>query len=361
MVSSKKRVVFIGSFLKQGETGNVGGQMYACGELVKSSLSSDVHWLLIDTTSTSNLQTSFISRLIRAIFRIIKFFYYIIFFEVDAVLAFSSSGYSILEKGYMLRISKFFGKRTILAPRSGYLLDEVRSNKKFKKKVVKILDACNIVICQSEFWKFFFTEEMYQSSQKLVVIYNWIDLNKYGQKAKNDSEKKRVLFMGWINKNKGIWDLLEAVKVLKNTNFVLYVAGNGEDFLEVESEIYKCSLQDRVVLLNWVYGSEKVDLLNSCDIFVQPSYREGLPNALLEAMASHCAIIASRVGSIPDIITDNVNGRLITPGDYMSIANALFDYLECPSLLSQHSKAARQFVVENNSLELAVNEFKKIL
>src|SRR5690554_1162413 len=89
--SRKLNILFIGSFKTRGETGNVGGQMFACNSLLNSDLRKEYHWILLDTTSKTNLERSFVSRSYYALLRIIKSVYFIMFKNIDVVMAFCAS------------------------------------------------------------------------------------------------------------------------------------------------------------------------------------------------------------------------------------------------------------------------------
>jgi len=361
MSKRKKRVLFIGSFKSKGKEGNVGGQMYACTSLVNSNLKDRVDWILIDTTATSNLKRSFINKVYNSFFRLGKTLFYLLFYRVDTVMAFCSTGNSFLEKGAVIKVSKRLGKRTILAPRSGHLIDDINNNTGFKKGVNSIFKSCDAIICQGTFWKSFFKNEFQQPEDKLIVIHNWIDTKKYFSKKPEISNPVKILFLGWVDKNKGIWDIYEAGRVLDRKDFIFQIAGNGNDFEQLDIKIKANGLEGRLNLLNWVYGQQKFDLLREADIFVLPSYREGLPNSLLEAMASSCAIITTNVGAIPDIIEHNVNGIVIKPNSPNELVGAINSYLDNRELIKIHTKNALQTVIEKNSIELIESKFYKIL
>ena len=361
MSNKKKQILFIGSFKSKGKGGNVGGQMFACTSLVNSNLKDKVDWILIDTTATTNLKRSFLNRLFKSILRLLKASYYLIFFKIDVVMAFCSSGNSFLEKGYVLKFSKFLGKQTIIAPRSGHLIDDINKNEKFKKKVLTILNSCDTIICQGSFWKSFFVNELMQPKHKLKIIHNWINAENYHNNKNKVNKPINILFLGWVDENKGIWDIYKAVSILKRNDYKINIAGNGMDFQKLSKVILENTLQDRIKLLDWVHGKQKLNLLNEADIFILPSYREGLPNSLLEAMASRCAIITTNVGAIPDIIRHNENGKLIEPGNVIKLVQAIEDYLDKPELIKKHSASALQTVTEKNSLGLVELKFAKIL
>ena len=90
--------------------------------------------------------------------------------------------------------------------------------------------------------------------------------------------------------------------------------------------------------------------MRDADIFILPSYREGLPNALLEAMASGCAVIASSVGAIPDVIEDGKNGILITQGDKLQLASSIIKLGSSKQLREDFGTHARKTIMNQHDI-----------
>ena len=113
--------------------------------------------------------------------------------------------------------------------------------------------------------------------------------------------------------------------------------------------------------MGWVVGKDKFDLLAQSDIFVLPSYFEGYPNSLIEAMASNCAVIATNVGSIPDLIINNHNGLIFRPGDIVTLAGHLDLLISNKQYRVKIANNGRDSVVNNNSIQAAVVKFKSLI
>lgn len=102
------------------------------------------------------------------------------------------------------------------------------------------------------------------------------------------------------------------------------------------------------------------EVLRSLDIFVLPSLNEGISNTILEAMASSVPVIATAVGGNLELVEDNVNGRLFSPGDSAALSRLLLDYVLDPSLRQTHGQAARAIAVERFSLGAMVSSYTAV-
>jgi len=367
-LTQKKKIIFVGSFKPTSKDGSIGGQMFACNLLVNSEISDIVNWTLLDTTSVTNKKRLFITRLNGALIRLIKFCFFLLKEKHDSVLIFTSDGWSFYEKGFMCIIAKkIFKCNVILAPRSGLVLSNLSRSSLISSYITSIFQLVDIVICQSAYWRnlFFFHSGQFNSS-KFVIIENALEIQKYvSLKVETKSHKETIviLFLAWVTKNKGIYDLIEAVLLLHRDkiNFTLLIAGNGNDFKPVYDLISNSEIRSNVKFLGWVSGGDKLKLLEKSDIFVLPTYFEGYPNSLIEAMASGKACVATRVGSIPDIITNLENGLLYDSKNVNQLYACLKLLIQNPVLRQSLSTKARHQVESINSKNIIVEKWKKIV
>lgn len=365
---SKKKVLFVGSFISNAADGSVGGQMYACRSLVSSGLTDHVEWILLDTTGKSVPPPPAYIRGVYAIGRLIKFIFLTITKRPQYSLIFSANGASVFEKGTMVFISKLFGVKSIFAPRGGPLINEVKNSSFVKRVVQAIIRKSDFVICQGAFWKTFFGQLSPDTpSSKFRVISNWIDLAKYPYRlraAAGEEHRKSVniLFMGWMQKEKGIYEIYEALEMLKKPDYTIniFFLGDGNDKNELMRLCKKLGQNYNVAFPGWVYDGQKQQYLDDADIFLLPSYAEGMPNSLMEAMACGIPSIATTVGAIPDLVTDRESGMLIEPGNASSLAEAIDFLISHPQEREKISRNARLKIETKHSLSFAVQEFEKI-
>ena len=175
----------------------------------------------------------------------------------------------------------------------------------------------------------------------VVFIPNPIKANDFVRQRKN-KKRLKVLFVGLIVQNKGVLDILNVASKINNANFIFigpYVKSKNIDTeKEVMDSININKLNDRVRFLGAMAHGEIIEHYLDSDILLLPSYREGLPNVILEAMAAGLPIIATRVGAIPEIIENGVNGFLIEPGDRHGLLKYIDLLIQNESLRLKMSK-----------------------
>lgn len=363
----KKKVLFVGSFKTTSKDGSVGGQMFACKTIVNSPISDAIDWTLIDTTADSNILASNYIRIRKALLRLIKFIYYIIFFKYDYIMIFVADGWSFWEKGLMVVIAKSLSNsKVIIAPRSGFIINDIDKEGTLSKFVKFVFRKTDIVVCQSRYWKGLFEKSIFDANNpKFVIIENMIDFDKYAELPVRDlkeNEKVTILFMAWVTRNKGIYELIEAAKMLRKEklNFKVIIAGKGEDYEKIKKDLKSADLMGEVELRGWVLGGEKLMLLAESDIFVLPTYFDGYPNSLMEAMASGKACIATNVGSIPDMLNNMQTGILIDKKNHHQLFQGLKTLINSPELRKEMSLKARKHVKETNSISSGISKFQNL-
>jgi len=365
---SKHSVLFVGSFKKEGKDGSVGGTMVACRSLVESKLSRYVHWHLIDSTSDTVPAPAMYKRLFKAIGRIYRFIYLINIKKITIVLVFCSSGFSFVEKGIMILIVKLSGKKTIFSPRSGLIIVDIENSSFMKWFVPKVIRSSDLVICQSNSWKNIYQSISGEDDNKFQVISNWINPEEY---IKNNISNKHetttynlpltthhslitnILYLGWVEIYKGIYDLIKAVELNKSDfkNCLFHICGMGSQINSAKKLVNELGLDKRIIFKGWVGPDKKLAMLKSSDILVLPSHREGLPNALVEAMASGLPVIASRVGAIPEVIKHGENGLLFDAKDHKTLSRLLISLINDRNKRKVLGQKARKHILKHHDIE----------
>lgn len=164
---------------------------------------------------------------------------------------------------------------------------------------------------------------------KIRLIYNSVDEKKFVSTTAVSQRKEFVfLEVASLIRRKGQLDLLKAFHLIhrRYENARLIFAGDGELYDDIEKQIADYALEDKVHLYGHVENTAK--LINNCDVVVLPSYREGLPLCLLEAMSCSRPVIAGDVAAVSEAVRDGENGFLIQPGDVNALAQKMSWCLE---------------------------------
>ncbi len=172
-----------------------------------------------------------------------------------------------------------------------------------------------------------------------------------GWKARNGIGKKRVITcVGRLSPEKGHAVLLEAVRRLADTGLVfqLLLVGDGPLRAELEKKCERLRLRNYVRFLGEI---KEMDLVyGATDIFVLPSFKEGMPNVVLEAMTHGIAMVVTRVGAVPDMLREGVEAMLVPPGDIMALSRALQHLLMHPQAARTLGQAAKKAVFPRYSV-----------
>ena len=247
---------------------------------------------------------------------------------------------------FFVKASKLFNKRVILHIHGG---DFKSFYMKAPEKVIRVLSMCDVLIVLTESWKMFFQSIPFYG--KIEVVRNPVPLANAHLSYHGDG-LVHFLYLGLLAKEKGIFDLLEVIASSKEKyegKLVLHVGGNG-DVEKLIRMIDAEGLNKIVRYEGWVSGDHKRELLEKCDFTILPSYAEGLPVCLIEAISYGHYVIASSVGGIPELVTPEL-GALMIPGDKDRLSHLIDSSLEDVDIIrlkrGERRKAAEVYGTES--------------
>lgn len=191
-----------------------------------------------------------------------------------------------------------------------------------------------------------------QKAKVLYTFHNFAKIPNIKSVQKEEKHMLKLLFVGSIDKRKGIIDLMETLCEIKDLNYTLDVCGQVNDNqIEERYTMLKKKLGNNVIEHGYVTGEDKRSIFERADILVLPSYGEGLPIVIMEAMATSCAIISTNVGAIPELINTR-NGILIESGDREALKQAIFKFSSDPELLEmvkqENAQVGLMFTLDEN-------------
>jgi glycosyltransferase involved in cell wall biosynthesis len=171
-----------------------------------------------------------------------------------------------------------------------------------------------------------------------------------------------VLSLGRLNGLKGHDVLLSAFRRVRDSHpeIHLVIAGDGPQRARLHAVTLALGLKDRVAFLGEI-GRERVpQLLAGCRFLVLSSWNEGIPNVILEAMASGKAVVATSVGGVPEVVEDPSRGRLVPPGDAVALARAMSSLIEDPAGCAAMGEAGRAFVRLRHDVDRIVDQYEAV-
>ena len=143
-----------------------------------------------------------------------------------------------------------------------------------------------------------------------------------------DQDKKIIVYVGRMDHRKGLLELVEAVAQLRATrpDFHCYLIGDGADKGMVEAAIAKHQVGDIVTIMPPCYSGQVAVWMGAADVVTLPSYAEGCPNVVIEAMSAGRPVVATKVGGIPELMNETV-GRLVKVRDVPTLTKGLSEVL----------------------------------
>lgn len=359
------KLLIVGSFPQKTI---YGGIQRSCELILDSSHFSDFELILFDSSQISNPPPSFSIRLFLAGVRIYRYIFKLVIERPQVSLIFCSDGASAIEKGVMLWLSKIFRVKALIFPRAGNLIEQTKTKPLFRNIIKFLFSKSNIFLAQGENWNLFAREVIKLPLENIKVLHNWTateNLLKIGatRKYNKNNAVTKFLFVGWLEKEKGLHELLESIKALneKNLDFSITFIGDGSGMKPAQKFITDNQLSKKVLFKGWVAHRGIEEYYKAADIFVLPSWAEGMPNALIEALSCGLASIVSNVGMISNYLVNDSNALLIPPKDSKSLITAMEELILNKKLKINISKNGHKVANEYFSSEKELKSLSKLI
>jgi glycosyltransferase involved in cell wall biosynthesis len=244
--------------------------------------------------------------------------------STDIVHIHFASRASSVRKKVLAEMALLFGIPVVMHAHGGeYRLYWQEMTERQRRQKVSLFRRIDALIVLGESWRQFFVS-VGVSPEKITVLPNPVALPEKIP-ARQTGPRAQFAYLGLISQAKGAFDLLEAVALLPpeaRQAIRVVIAGNGE-IARLRAAVTSKGLDSVITVRDWLNPQQRDQLLAESDVFVLPSYNEGLPMSMLEAMAWGLPPLCTSVGSIPEYLTSGVNGKLVKPGDIAGLSGAL--------------------------------------
>lgn len=267
--------------------------------------------------------------------------------------------------------ASFWRKLTLLTPAflvnlpvilhlHGGAFDTFYENKcnRFQRWLVrKVFQRVERVVVLSEKWSNWVQQTLDRSN--VLVVGNPVEA--FERPKRIETTQLEILSLGRLTAKKGTYDLLQAVAIVavEFPELKLVLCGDGE-LEQVRKEAIRLGIENHIDLKGWVSGFEKRELLARAAIFALPSYAEGLPISILEAMSAQLPVVSTYVGGIPEAITHGVEGYLITAGDVSSLCEYLKLLIGNESLRRKMGDAGVQKIATTFATDCTIPKIEQI-
>ncbi len=250
-------------------------------------------------------------------------------------------------------IGKVFSKKIVLHMHAASFEFYFNTNRFVKGLIRKTFNKGDVIIALSESWA-----EVFGSitNNKIIIINNSVPTPK--ENFYNINAKK-ITFMGFIGPRKGLFDLLKSFsQVSSRIESKLIICGSGEiDKMNIIIKEY--NIHNNIEFHGWITPKERDLLLRGTAVFVLPSYNEGLPMVILEAMAYGIPIISTTVGGIPELVKKD-NGFLISPGNINLLSKSIIMLLNDNEMRKEMSEKNYYKIRDNYSMTYTFSKLKDV-
>jgi len=355
-------VLIVGPFPKNS-TYLLGGVHKTCYLLSKSKFFDVFNVITFDSTNIGAKNRIFLFKIFLGLYNLINFLWQLFRNQPNSVVIFSSNNWGLVEKGLMAFFAKKIGTTVVFCPRAS---DQLAKGKFLKRLLKQLFCFVDLFVCQGDQVANALAAVFFVDSDKIKVIRNWTatdDLLSLGAKKLElevVNNPCKIVFVGWLEKEKGILELVEAILALKQKrlNFKLWIVGDGTLRPKLESFCHRNNLTNEVIFTSWLAEYELNKIYKKCSIFVLPSWSEGMPNAMIEAMSTACVPVVTKVGNIGDLLNET-NGVLVKTNDISDLIKKLHMLIDNTEIIKKISFESYKVAKENFSNINNIEEFIK--
>lgn len=196
----------------------------------------------------------------------------------------------------------------------------------------------------------------FDSSVDIDVIPNGVDIDIY-EEVERQWENPKLLIVGRIVHQKGIDILLEALRDLKELKWDLTIVGDGPKFVMYQELSHQFNLENRVEFVGWQNKQNLMKYYQFANLFVYPSRNEGMPNVLLEAMASGLPVLATNISGNEELVVPGKTGELVPPDSVDELKEKLKIMILDEKMREEYGRNARVFIENNFSWDKTTEQY----
>jgi glycosyltransferase involved in cell wall biosynthesis len=306
----------------------------------------------------STVEGSIARRNLYTLFSYFRFLWAILSSRYAIIHIHSSTDHSFYRKMVYVFLSRMRRKKVLLHVHPGRFYDFYRSRKRFLRWLIgRTLKKSDALVVLYAGVKDKFTRFM--PEERVFVLNNPVVSDLFGCQAEKD--EKTVVYLGWIIPEKGVYDIVKAIAgVVEREPSARFLFCGTKEVERLRAMCEEAPFRDHVTVKGWVEADEKTDILSRSAMLLLPSYTEGFPNVILEAMSSCLPIITTPVGAIPEVLREGVNCLYIQPGDVEALEEKIVYLLHNPEIGRRMGEANQKLALEKYDIEKIGEELERI-
>jgi glycosyltransferase involved in cell wall biosynthesis len=267
-----------------------------------------------------------------------------------------------IKAGFMVAIlGKLLGIKNVLYTNHGWPFSEMKAGPKLILKNIQkfISRMVRMIICVSRADRDLAVKEKLCPPDRICYIHNGIELPPMPLAPKDD-KYFNVIFVARLVRSKDPYTLIKAVSRLKESNIRLFILGSGEEEGEVVEYVSQLNLKDRVIMKGEMPHDHVLQSLARSHLFVLTTNREGFGLAVLEAMALGLPVIATRIGGLPELVQDGVNGFLVAPKDDVGLSQKIKYFMDNRQMLVKMGLNGRRIAEDKFKLSDMLKKYDRL-
>jgi len=281
--------------------------------------------------------------------------------NADLIYIHTSSAHSCYRKCIFLFLSYVIRKKVILHVHPAHFVDFLAELGQVKRMLVTaLLRTAEAIVVLTPGIQVQLAEIF--PDKKFYVMLNPVHVDMLANPANIKRKECQLLYLGWYNRNKGVYDLVDALEIVNEQNKDVKLKFFGTKEIEkLKSYVSSKGLNHVIEVNGWADDEEKIKALYESTCLILPSYTEGLPNVVLEAMATRTPVIATHVGGLKEILVPWVNAIIVEPGNPRDISEKITYLLDNKEKRDAIAEKAFEEVKNKYDVPIIRKRFAEIL
>lgn len=281
--------------------------------------------------------------------------------DVSLVYIHTASFNSFYRKSLFLLLCKILRKRVLLHVHPSYFTTFLSGFKGIKKKIFRNL-VCGVDVFVV------LTEGIKRDLQalfpdkRIYVLGNAVALNQMENRFGIERSQNRLLYLGWYNRMKGVYDLADAAKLLEEQGYDFELDYYGtKEVDQLRAYVKNKDMEGKVRVNGWADDDMKLKALWGAAMLILPSHTEGIPNVILEAMATRTPIVSTHVGGLKEVLVDGQNALIAEPGNPADLSRKIARMLDDRELRARLEENAYEEIRVQYDTPAIEKKFEAIL